>query len=111
MVHYGPHAFGEPQSALHFVLRDGVRTYDLATDSPPPASGEDGLLDLTHTYQYESASTYQFSNYNQMSTGTLDVIAHPLAGDTTVEFTAVGTIAGNDGWEFDLHFTGDVVSP
>jgi hypothetical protein len=109
MVHYGPHAFGEPQSSLRFVLRDGVRAYDLAMDPAPPGSGEDGLVYFGHTYQYESASTYQFDTSNQAATGTLDILAHPLAGDTTVDFTAVGTIAGN-GWEFDLHFTGDVVA-
>jgi hypothetical protein len=110
IVHYGPHEFGEPQSSLRFVLRDGVRTYDLATDPAPPGTGEEGLLYFGHTYQYESASEYGFSTVNQASTGTLDIIAHPLAGDATVEFTAVGTIAGDDGWEFDLRFTGDVVA-
>jgi hypothetical protein len=110
IVHYGPHAFGEPQSSLRFVLRDGVRAYDLAMDPAPPGSGDDGLLYFGHTYQYESASTYQFDTSNQAATGTLDILAHPLAGDTTVEFTAVGTIAGNEGWEFDLHFTADVVA-
>lgn len=109
LVHYGPHAFGEPQNSLRFVLYDGVRSYDLATDPGPPGDGEDGLVYFGHTYQYESASTYQFDTGNQAGTGTLDVLAHPLAGDTNVEFTAVGTIAGDDGWEFDLHFTGDVM--
>jgi hypothetical protein len=110
MVHYGPHAFGEPQNTLYFRLHDGVRSYDLATDPAPPGSGEDGAVDFGYSYQYESASFIEFSTRNQASTGTLDVIAHPLAGDATVEFTAVGTIAGDDGWEFDLHFTGDVVA-
>lgn len=109
MVHFGPHEFGEPQNGLHIVLRDGVRAYDLVADSPPPGSGEDGALDFTYVYQYESASSYQFSNYNQAASGTVDVIAHPLAGDTTVELTAVGSMSASDGWEFDLHFTGDVV--
>jgi hypothetical protein len=110
MVHYGAQAFGEPQNTLYFRLHDGVRTYDLATDPAPPLSGEDGAVDLGHSYQFESASSIEFSTRNHASTGTLDVVAHPLAGDTTVEFTAVGTIGGDDGWAFDLHFTGDVVA-
>ncbi len=108
MVHYGPHEFGEPQNSLSVRLFDGVRSYDLATDPGPPGDGEDGLVYFGHTYQYESASTYQFDTGNQAGTGTLDVAAHPLDGGTTVDFTAVGTIAGDDGWEFDLHFTADV---
>jgi hypothetical protein len=41
-------------------------------------------------------------------TGTLEFLAVPLDGGSTIEFDAVGEIRGPDGWQFDLHFSATV---
>jgi hypothetical protein len=110
IAHFGPFAFGEPQSALHLDFFDGVRSYDLATDPGPPGTGETGLLGFGYVYQIESASSLDFSTVNQAGIGTVDVVAHPLDGGTNVDFTAVGTIGSPGSWEFDLHFTAVVTA-
>lgn len=93
-------------SYLFLEVYDGVRTYDLATDPAPPGTGDPGLIELGYNLDIGDATTASFGTINQAATGTVDVLALPIDGDTNLEFTAVGEFAQPDGWQFDLHVTG-----
>lgn len=106
IVDYGPFD-PHPLSRLILNVHDGARSYDLAEDPADPGTGERGLIRLSYGLE-EGATTYSFGTVNQAATGTVDVIGLPVDGGLTLEFDAVGEIAGPDGWEFDIHFTGSI---
>lgn len=107
-VQYGPFDFDGLQSSLQLTV-SAVGEYDLATDAGIPGSGMGGEIELSYSYDFEPATSASYSTQNQAATGTLDVTAIPTDGGTTFEFSAQGEIAGADGWQFDLSFTGTVV--
>jgi hypothetical protein len=107
---FGPFDLGEPRSSFALTLYDGARVYDLETDPGPPGSGDPGLIEFGFTYMTDSTTTYSFGTINQACVGTVDALALPIDGGTTVEFTGVGELAGPGGWEFDMHFSAVVMS-
>ncbi len=98
----GPARFGEPGTLISLAVGDGARLYDLAVDPDPPGSGSPGLVELSYAVPIEPASTASFGTIDQAGTETVDVVALPVAGSTELEFSAAGTIAGVDAWEFDF---------
>ncbi len=103
VLDYGPTA-GSTLSRLILGVNDGPRSYDLATDPGPPASGQTGLLELSYSLE-EGPTTYSFGTDNQAGVGTVNVTSLPGKESPVFAFEAAGHIAGVDGWEFDLSFT------